>query len=46
MNQSPIITTTFATRPGSIAENLGKKLGRTPTNEELKAEVKRILSKP
>jgi len=38
------ITTTCNTVPGSIADILTRKLGRTPTAAELRAEVKRILT--
>ena len=37
------VTITWETLPGSIADVLGRKLGRAPTNAELKAEVQRIM---
>lgn len=38
------ITVSHATAPGSIADKLAATLGRTPTNAELAAEVRRILA--
>jgi hypothetical protein len=35
---------TCNTVPGSIADKLGQKLGRPPTNAELNQEVRRILA--
>ena len=41
------ITITFTNKnPSTIWNKLAAKLGREPTNEEAKAEVKRILSEP
>jgi hypothetical protein len=38
------ITYTCNAVPGSIADKLGQKLGRPPTNAELNQEVRRILA--
>jgi hypothetical protein len=38
------ITITCNAVPGSIADKLGQKLGRPPTNAELNQEVRRILA--
>ena len=38
------ITHSCNTVPGSIADKLGQKLGRPPTNAELNQEVRRILA--